>query len=217
MQVWDISVGVTPSLPVWPGDPPVQLERYMAVSDGDAANVSRLACSVHVGTHVDAPIHFVEGSASVEGLPLDVLIGPAVVVELPDVDAITADDLEASTLPSDVTRLLFKTRNSELWADPHHNFYPDYVALTPDAAEWVARQGICLVGVDYLSVQGFHDPEPLTHCTLLEAGVVIVEGLDLREVPPGPYRLICLPMKLAGSDGAPARAVLLTSEDSTRA
>ena len=209
MQVWDISVSVSATLPVWPGDPPILLERYMAISAGDVANVSHLACSVHVGTHVDAPIHFVDGSSAVENLPLDILIGPTAVVELLDVDAITADCLEALALPSNMTRLLFKTRNSELWADPRHDFYPDFVALTPDAANWVVRRGIRLLGVDYLSVQRFHDPEPTTHRILLGAGVVIVEGLDLSAVRPGTYQLLCLPLKLVGSDGAPARAVLI--------
>ena len=209
MEIFDISLGVTTELTVWPGDPPVQLERYMAISAGDVANVSRLTCSVHAGTHVDAPIHFVDGSSAVENLPLDILIGPTAVVELLDVDAITADCLEALALPSNMTRLLFKTRNSELWADPRHDFYPDFVALTPDAANWVVRRGIRLLGVDYLSVQRFHDPEPTTHRILLGAGVVIVEGLDLSAVPPGTYQLLCLPLKLVGSDGAPARAVLI--------
>jgi len=185
------------------------MERYRAISAGDAANVSRLVCSVHIGTHVDAPIHYVGGGPTVENLPLDVLIGPTVVVELLDVDDITPGCLETLTLPSDTARLLFKTRNSELWADPGHGFYPDFVALTPDAARWVVQKGIRLVGVDYLSVQRFRDPEPLTHIVLLEAGVVVVEGLDLRGVPPGHYQLICLPLKLAGCDGAPARAVLI--------
>ena len=210
MRIWDISVGVSPGLPVWPGDPLIELERYMAISAGDAANVSRLACSVHVGTHVDAPVHFVDGGSTVENLPLDILIGPAIVVELLDVEAITADCLEALALPSGTTRLLFKTRNSGLWANPHHDFYPDYVALTPDAADWVVRRGVRLLGVDYLSVQRFYDPEPLTHFILLGAGVVIVEGLDLRAVLPGRYQLICLPIKLVGSDGAPARVVLIS-------
>lgn len=209
MRIWDVSVPVTPELPIWPGDPPIVLERYMAISKGDEANVSRMAGSVHIGTHVDAPVHFVEGGAAVEELPLDVLIGPAVVAELLGMDAITPDCLEALALPPDTARLLFKTSNSQLWAGSHHEFYSDYVALTPQAAEWVVRKGIRLLGVDYLSVQRFTDAEPLTHRLLLEAGVVIVEGLDLREVPPGCYQLICLPIKLVGSDGAPARAVLI--------
>lgn len=209
MRIWDVSVPVTPGLPIWPGDPPVVLERYMEISKGDVANASRLTCGVHTGTHVDAPIHFVEGGAAVEALPLDVLIGQAVVAELEGVDAITPESLETLALPPDITRLLFKTRNSQLWADPHHNFYPDFVALTPAAADWVVQKGIRLVGVDYLSVQRFNDVEPLTHRILLEAGVVIVEGLNLREVPPGRYQLVCLPIKLVGSDGAPARAVLI--------
>ena len=210
IKIWDISLPVTHELPVWPSDPPVVLERYKAISKGNRSNVSRLTCGVHTGTHMDAPIHFIEGGAAIEDLPLEVLVGPAVVAEILDVDTITPDCLEALALPSDTTRLLFKTSNSQLWADPHHKFYTDYVALTPQAAEWIVQKGICLVGVDYLSVQRFDDPEPLTHRTLLEAGVVVVEGLNLREVTPGRYpQLICLPINLVGSDGAPARAVLI--------
>ena len=210
-KIWDISLPVDEGLPVWPGDPQVTRERFMAIAWGDPANVSRLACGVHVGTHVDAPVHFVEGGAAVERLPLDVLIGPALVVELPDVHAIRPDDLESLNLPKATTRLLFKTRNSLLWAAGHQEFREDFVALTPDAARWTVQQGLRLVGVDYLSVQRFHDPEPLTHRILLEAGVVIVEGLNLHEIEPGAYEFTCLPMKLVGSDGAPARAVLRTS------
>lgn len=209
IKIWDISVPVGPGLPVWPGDPQIVLERYVAISRGDLANVSRLACSVHSGTHVDAPVHFVQGGSAVDGMPLDVLIGPAAVVELLDVEVITPARLEHLNLLPPPTRLLFKTSNSQLWANPHHEFSFNYVALTSEAAEWVVRKGIRLVGVDYLSVQRFTDREPLTHRVLLEGGVVIVEGLDLREVPPGHYQLVCLPMKLVGSDGAPARAVLI--------
>lgn len=209
MKIWDISLAVTPGLPVWPGDSQTVLERYMAISKGNAANVSRLTCSVHVGTHVDAPVHFIENGPTVDQLPLDILIGPVLVVELPNVEAITPDHLENLMLPAGTTRLLLKTRNSALWADPHHEFYPDFVALTSEAARWVVRKGVRLVGIDYLSVQRFRDTNPLTHRILLEVGVVIVEGLNLQGVPPGPYQLICLPLKLVSSDGAPARVVLI--------
>lgn len=209
LKILDISVSLSPGLPVWPGDSQIELERYRFISKGDASNDSRIACSVHSGTHVDAPAHFVENGATVEQLPLDVLIGPAYVTDLPEADVITPDILEAMTLPVKTHRLLFKTRNSELWADPHHLFHESFVALSADAARWIVQKGIRLVGIDYLSVQLFKDTEALTHRILLEAGVIIVEGLNLRKVGQGNYQLVCLPLKLAGSEGSPARAVLI--------
>ena len=209
MKIIDISVPVSPGLPVWPGDSPVVLERYRALSEGDDCNVSRICCSVHTGTHVDAPGHFIDNASTVEDLSLDTLIGPAMVIEVPAVRSIEPDFLESVSLPHDTSRLLFKTPNSDLWRKPDHNFHSDFVALSPQAAAWIVEREIRLVGVDYLSVQMFADPEPLTHRTLLKAGVVVVEGLDLQAVRPGSYQLICLPLKLVGSDGAPARAVLI--------
>jgi arylformamidase len=209
MQIWDISVPISPGMPVWPGDPHVELERMVAIARGDSCNLSRLACSAHTGTHVDAPLHFIDDGAPVEQLPLDVLIGPALVVELADAEAITPAHLDALVLPEQTTRLLFKTRNSALWQQPAHAFASDFVALTSDAAAWMVQRGIQLVGIDYLSVQLFQDTDSLTHRLLLEAGVVIVEGLNLYDIEPGSYQLICLPLMLMGSDGAPARAVLM--------
>jgi arylformamidase len=209
LKILDISVPVSPGLPVWPGDPPVELERYRALSAGDDCNVSRVCCGVHTGTHVDAPGHFIDNALTVEDLSLDTLIGPAMVIEVSVDEAIEPDFLESISLPYGTERLLFKTRNSNLWRKPDHNFQSDYVALSPQSAAWIVDRGIRLVGVDYLSVQMFEDSEPVTHRTLLEAGVVIVEGLDLRAAHSGSYQLICLPLKLVGSDGAPARAVLI--------
>lgn len=205
----DISLPISPDLPVWPGDPPVVLERVKSISEGSASNDSRMGCSVHTGTHVDAPLHFIDQGAPVEQLPLDILVGPTEVIEVQDSDVITQAILENLTLREDTTRLLIKTRNSDLWRDAKHGFNPDFVALDSQAARWVVDQGIRLVGVDYLSVQRFGDKDPATHRILLEAGVVIVEGLDMREVKPGTYQLICLPIKLVGSDGAPARTILI--------
>jgi arylformamidase len=209
LKIFDISVPVSPGLPVWPGDPPVELERYRSISAGDDCNVSRICCSVHSGTHVDAPGHFIDNALTVEALSLDTLIGPALVVEVPGAGAIEPDFLETVSLPGGTVRVLFKTRNSDLWHKTGHSFDSDYVALSMDGAAWIVDRGIRLVGVDYLSVQMFSDPEPLTHRTLLAAGVVIIEGLDLQDVSPGSYQLVCLPLKLVGSDGAPARTVLL--------
>lgn len=209
MKIFDISVPVSPALPVWPGDPRVVLERFRKISDGSDSNDSKIACSVHCGTHVDAPAHFIENGSTIESLPLDVLIGPATVAEFPEIDRITPDLLEKKKLPLGIKRLLLKTKNSNLWIDPEHSFNPDFVALSTESAAWMVARGIQLVGIDYLSIQLFSDTEPHTHRTLLDAGIVIVEGLNLQKVSPGCYQLICLPLKLAGSEAAPARVVLI--------
>ena len=209
MKIMDISVPLSPGLPVWPGDPRIVLERHRVIGDDSASNDSHLACSVHAGTHVDAPAHFIENGSTVEQLPLDVLIGRTWVAEALTADVITPELLEDLDMPAGTTRLLFKTRNSSIWENPEQPFRTDFVALHADAAAWIVEHGIRLVGIDYLSIQMFEDPEAPTHRVLLKAGVIIVEGLNLRNVRPGSYRLICLPLKLAGSDGAPARAVLI--------
>lgn len=182
------------------------------LSAGDANNVSRLDCDVHIGTHVDAPWHFLEDGATVEQLPLDIMIGPATVAYLSEVSAVHASDLADLALPQGTKRLLLRTRNSELWAAGVTEFREDYVALAADAARWLVDQGIRLIGVDYLSVQRYKD-SPLTHQILLVAGVIIIEGLNLANVQPGAYELICLPLRLVGADGAPARAVLRRLSD----
>jgi len=204
MKLYDVSWPVSPSMPVWPGDPPVVLERVTSMERGDSLNLSRLASSVHVGTHVDAPLHFIADGADISLLPLEVLIGPARVIELAVVDAITAASLAQFDL-SGVQRLLFKTRNSAL---SRNGFVKDFVALTGDAAQWIVQHGVRLVGVDYFSVERFGG-DGSVHRALLGAGVVIVEALDLRDVPPGDYTLYCLPLILVGSEGAPARVVLV--------
>jgi arylformamidase len=209
LKIVDISVPINPGLPVWPGDPQIEIERYRLISDGNNSNDSRITCSVHSGTHVDAPAHFIENGASIEQLPLEILMGPVRVVGLLEAEIITPQLLEAQALAPETRRLLIKTKNSALWADPGHPFNPDFVALNSESARWIVKKGIDLVGIDYLSIQRFKDTEPLTHSILLEAGIVIVEGLDLRMVDPGNYQLCCLPIKLAGCEGAPARAVLI--------
>lgn len=206
---FDLSLTIQTGMPIWPGDPALELNRIQCMEAGSVANVSRMACCVHIGTHVDAPRHFIQDGRTVEHLALDTLIGPVVVAALPDIATITASDLESLALPTGVERLLLRTRNSELWASGSTEFHEEFVALTAEAAQWVVDQGIRLIGVDYLSVQRYYDG-PQTHQILLGAEVIILEGLNLAQVPPGWYELLCLPLKLAGSDGAPARAVLRT-------
>jgi len=179
------------------------------MDEGAHANVSRLNAGVHVGTHVDAPHHFLNDGRTIEQLPLDVLTGPCYVTQMPDgIEAINAEALEGMSLPSGTTRILFGTSNSKLWSRGETEFQEDFVAVTEDGAEWLVGRGIQLVGVDYLSVAPFRDSVP-THRILLQAGIVVIEGLNLSAVPRGFYELYCLPLKLLDSDGAPARAILI--------
>jgi arylformamidase len=208
-RIYDISLTVTPQLPVWPGDPPIELERVMKMEDGSDANVSRMNLGVHTGTHVDAPFHFIADGYAVEDLPLDALVGPAEVVQIPeDAVHIDANILEQAGIQPGVERILFKTRNNRFWFEQRAEFQQDFAAIAPDGARWLVEQGVRLVGIDYLSVAPFDDPVP-THQILLGGRIVALEGLDLSQVPAGSYTLYCLPMKLGGSDGAPARAILI--------
>jgi arylformamidase len=209
MKIYDISVPVYSGMVTWPGDPPAVLTRRADMDRGDFVNVTHLDIGAHTGTHLDAPLHFLAGGADTEGLDLDVLVGPALVVHLDDtVDAITAAVLAAAAIPPGTTRVLLRTRNSATWARGEAVFQRDFVAVEPDGATWLVEHGVRLVGVDYLSVAPFADGVP-THTILLQAGVIPVEGLNLDGIAAGIYQLICLPLKLRGSDGAPARAILI--------
>ncbi len=209
MEIFDVTLPVSPGLIVWPGDPAVELERVSSMDQGAHANVSRLALSVHTGTHVDAPHHFLNDGRTIESLPLEALVGPALVVQIPDdVKLITAASLAAAGIPAGSERVLFKTRNSQLWQSGGREFFPDFTSLPVDGADWLVKNGTRLVGIDYLSISPYKNSVP-THQALLKAGIVILEGVDLSRVEPGRYDLFCLPLKLAGSDGAPARVILV--------
>jgi arylformamidase len=196
-------------MPVWPGDPSVLLERVEKIEEGANSNVTHLSMSAHTGTHVDAPYHFLGGdSLTVDRLPLKLLTGRAYVLHLSNVDLITASVLESAEIPPRTRRLLFKTRNSNYWSKPALEFQTQFVALSPDGAQHLVDRGVKLVGVDYFSIAPFADSAP-THQILLKSGVVILEGLDLSKVSQGRYTLHCLPLKLVGCDGAPARAILI--------
>lgn len=208
MKIYDISVPIAPTLPTYPGDPPVVIEPIKQIGKGSRSNVSRVSFGDHTGTHFDPPLHFIPGGKAIDQLDLNVLYGPARVVDFTRVEReITARDLARARIPARVTRLLFKTRSSMLWA--RAGFQREYVGIAWDAADWLVARGVKLVGVDYLSVETYGAPEPRTHRTLLGAGVIIVEGLDLRGVPPGKYTFVGLPLKIANGDGAPGRALLL--------
>ena len=211
MKLYDISVPITPGeTPVYPGDPGIEISSWAAISRGDPANVSSLCFGAHTGTHVDAPAHFIEGAPEVVSLPLEVLTGEAVVVEVPGgVTAIEESHVEGID-GENVARVLFKTRNSAFWADARGQFREDFTYIAPGAARALVSRGVRLVGIDYLSVEKFGSKDFETHLTLLSKGVVILEGLDLRAVEAVRYELLCLPLKVASGsgDGAPARAVL---------
>jgi len=206
-NIIDISVPMHSKMPMWPGSAGFRLTHTRQIRDGNSSNISKIEFDIHVGTHVDAPLHFRENGNPVEQLDLEVMVGPAVVADLMNLRNITADDLEALNLQIGIERLLLRTTNSRLLANGVNEFSEDFVALTADAAQWVVNNGIRLIGIDYLSIQRYSD-DSLTHLILLSAGVIIVEGLNLLEVEAGHYELICLPLKIIGAEGAPSRAIL---------
>jgi arylformamidase len=209
MAIFDISIGIDENLPLWPGDPELRLHWAANIEQGDLVNLTELSMSIHTGTHIDAPLHFLPNGKPIDSLSLNVFMGEAQVVAIPqDVNLITVNILQ-DVCEINAARILFKTKNSQLWETS--KFQQDYVALEASAAQWLVDQGVQLVGIDYLSIAPFKDPAP-THKILLSNNVVIVESLDLRSVEPGLYTLICLPLKLVGREAAPARAILLNPE-----
>ena len=208
MRIYDISLEITPDLPVWPGDPGVVMVQESKIEEGAESNVTRLNMGVHTGTHIDAPLHFLPGGAPMDELPLKTLTGRVYVLHLPDVDLVTADVLKRSEIPPRTRRIILKTRNSDYWRDQVAGFQTDFVGVSADGAQYLVDRGVKLIGVDYLSVAPYSDGVT-PHRILLKAGVVIVEGLNLTEVSQGRYTLYCLPLRLAGVEGAPARAILI--------
>jgi arylformamidase len=206
-NIYDISVPLVNEGLVYPGNPAISITPQQSLSQGASANVSMLSFGSHTGTHVDAPKHFFDDGAGVDALSLDTLMGPAVLICVDDsVMAVGEKELRLHELKNH-TRVLIKTRNSAYIRE--RTFVEDYTYLAPDGAAYLVSLGVKLVGVDYLSVEQFHSGHHRTHRTLLEKGVVIVEGLDLSEPAMGPYELRVLPLRLVGLDGAPARAVLV--------
>ena len=206
-SIYDISLPIVNGGVVYPGNPEIRIEAQQAIANGGSSNVSALSFGSHTGTHVDAPKHFFDDGVGVDALSLDVLMGPAMLISVDDdVKAVGAEQLQLHELKGH-SRVLIKTRNSSFIRD--HGFVKDYTFLAPDGAEYLASLDVKLVGVDYFSVEQFHSGHHRTHRILLERGIIIVEGLDLSGPPMGPYELRVLPLRLAGLDGAPARAVLL--------
>ena len=201
----DVSVPLAPGIPAYPGNPEFELQPIKRIAEGGSSNVSRVVMGTHTGTHVDAPRHFFDGSAGVDELALDLLIGRAHVVDMPRRGGITVDDLARAGLREDL-RVLLRTPNSALWNGTA--FKQDYTYLTEEAARYLVAQGVKVVGIDYLSVEQFKKAGAPAHRALLSQGVIIIEGLNLSDADPGMYEMYCLPLRIAGGDGAPARVVL---------
>ncbi len=218
MKIHDVSVLVQNGIPTWPGDPKFSMNLASSIAKGGVVNLTHLDMGAHTGTHMDAPVHFYRDGSGVDELPLEALIGTCRVFDLTGITShISAATLEACDLKSSegtgsfgagVTRALFKTRNSRHWANNDTEFDKNFIALTADAAMYLVHCGVTLVGVDYLSVEAYSSKTHPVHDTLLGAGVVIIEALNLSEVSAGDYELIALPLRLKGTDGAPARVVL---------
>ena len=201
----DISVPLRNGMVAWPGDAPFERTTTLAMASGDQCNLSQISTTAHIGTHMDAPRHYLVGAPGMESMPIAASIGPARVIEIQDPEVIGPRELEPHHLEKG-ERVLFKTRNSgHCWKTDH--FQRKYIYIEPGAAQYLAEVGVQTVGVDYLSVGGFENGAD-THRILLGAGIWIIEGLNLEDVEPGEYELVCLPLKIIGGDGAPARAVL---------
>ncbi len=206
-SLWiDISVPLKDGMAHWPGDPPVSISRVKDMTQGDTINLSIISMGVHSGTHVDAPLHFINGGKGVDEIPLTTIVGRARVIEIRDAESIKPDELYEHRLRRG-ERILFKTRNSSrVWQQ--NEFVEDFVFLSADAAEFLVDCGVRAVGVDYLSVGSYRHGGSDVHRILLGGGIWIIEGLDLSAVAPGRYYLVCLPLKISKGDGAPARAIL---------
>lgn len=206
MSDWiDITHPIVHNMVTWPGDVPVTLERTSSISKGDGANVTVISLSAHTSTHMDAPLHFIDNEADISVLPLEKITGKAKVIEIKNKEQITAEELSEYQIEKG-DKILFKTANSEInW--PECNFLEKYVHITPKAATLLKEKQIDLVGIDYLSV-GYGDDQTLVHQTILGNDIWIVEGLNLKGIKPGNYELVCLPLKLVGSDGSPARVII---------
>lgn len=205
MKVFDISLPINNELVVWPGDPPIEIKSMASIADGDSANISSINVGSHTGTHIDAPFHFDAKGVTIDKLPLDLLIGEVRVIEIDDnVRAIDRPILKALKF-DDIKRVIFKTGNSKRYGA---QFVKDFTALTPDGASLLLEKGIKVVGIDYLSIEAYGSKGHETHHILLDNGIIIIEGLYLKDIKGGDYELIALPLRVEGADGAPARVVL---------
>jgi arylformamidase len=211
MLIHDISLTISNDTLVWPGDTPVNLERNKDMLAGDSYNLSRISGTVHMGTHIDAPMHFLRDGYGVDRIDPEMLVGPCYVADLTGADVIDAQCLERAGIPGNTRRLLCRTRNSEFWARGDNVFHKDYTGISDSGAEWIVKHKIRLIGLDYLSISEYKNSVAV-HETLLSHGIIPLEGVDLSKVGQGEYQLICLPLKLKDCDGSPVRAVLVQDE-----
>jgi arylformamidase len=211
MKIHDVSLVLRPNMIAWPGEPAPRFEPLRRIKEGDTANVTVITISDHAGTHVDPPLHFLEGGNTADRLPLEALVGPCAVVAFDGPGHVSGEWLDRAKLPARTERILFKTPNSARWGDPSAPFTRDFTTINATAARWCVDHGVKVVGIDYLSIepQGPEKAGYPVHKILLGANVVIIEGLDLRSVAPGQYELVCAPIKLLDGDGAPARVFLI--------
>ena len=209
MKVYDCSISLVKGMVSWPGDPQFETRDFKLIDKGDSSNILEMKMSSHAGTHIDAPAHFFKDALTVDKIPFDILIGKTQVIDFYENDEISKSDLEKYDLKGK-ERVLLKTKNSSLYKKD--GFQKDYVYLTDDAAGYLVKLGVKLIGIDYLSIQKYKDKESKVHKILLSNNIVIVEALDLSKVPEGEYTLFCLPMKLIDTDGAPTRVILLRKD-----
>ncbi|MEX0682714.1 MAG: cyclase family protein [Dehalococcoidia bacterium] len=207
MRIYDVTVPLKQGMVTYAGEEPgPELDFHSLITEGKSANVSALSLGSHTGTHVDAPHHFLDNGVTVEQMPLEYLVGPCYVMGYGGDEHISAADLAAAGIPAGTSRLLIKTKNGRFWDDT--TFHAEFIGLAEDAGPWLVERGVVLVGIDYMSIERFRSPTHGVHHALLAANAVILEGLDLRLVPPGEYFLVCAPLPVAGADGAPARVFL---------
>jgi arylformamidase len=216
MKIFDISVPITPGMPVWPGDPAVDLKQVSAISSGELVNITHLSMSVHTGTHIDAPKHFFDDGKTIGQIPLEKMVGEVLVMQIDDsanvISGLVLKSHPAIDLLKDTRKVLFRTRNSSLWRQSPNEFRSDYVGIDRSGAEFLGGLGLDLIGIDYLSIAPFEETLS-SHLALLAEEIVLLEGLDLSNVSAGIYKLFCLPIHLPGCEGAPARVILVDRAD----
>lgn len=207
-RMYDVTVPISEATPIYKGDPGVEVKSFKAIAAGASANVSEVSFGVHTGTHVDAPNHFIDGARRVHELDPQKLVGPCRVITVPE-NVVAIEPQHVGNIDG-VERVLFKTRNSQFWASPENGFRTGFSYLVPETAKVLVDNGVVLVGIDYLSIEKSGSPGHPVHMALLEREIVILEGLDLRDIQPGDYELICMPLKYEGAtgDGSPARTFL---------
>lgn len=207
MKLYDISLPISNNLPVWPGDPRVILKMTSSIAGGDQCNITKIQMGVHTGTHIDAPYHFLRDGVATDAIPIETFIGPCLVIEIDSEVIIEKKDLQKYDM-NGYSRIIIKTRNSEMWTNNISSFEKNFVALGIDAAQYLVAMGTILVGIDYLSIESFHSEGSPVHKLLLRNNISILEGLNLSGVKAGLYGLICIPLKLQNCEGAPARVLL---------